>query len=233
MANPGFLLAEDAALKERLSKVSVVDDRNSERLCQVFYGYPDAEIEKEYPFFTIDLLGIDYANYRQHSEKTWYYSNDSDFHGGSRIDYYPSELDAAGLNAMAGPNGVLTMEQPVAIDLTYQVTSYARHPYHDRQIQAKMLRRVFPWRRGFIEIPEDGTIRRCDLLDWRPSDFVDTEADNMKRIFRKFYTVRINSEIPTSDLGAIQKVLEVRGTLIGDNSSNTVLPQPPISEEFS
>lgn len=236
MPNPGFLFAEDAALKERLAAVAVSDNRNSERVAQVFYGYPDPEIEKVYPFFTIDLLDVNFAAERQHSERQWYYTNDQALTPAQQeiytsIDYYPSEKNAADMATEAGVDGFLAMDQFVAVDLLYQVTTYARNPMHDRQLHGLLLRRVFPWRRGFIEVPEDGTIRRCDLLDWRSANFIDQDAGHKKRTFRKVYTVRINAEIPQSDLLAVKKVLSVNGTLKENDQASTVL-STSFSEDF-
>ena len=64
-------------------------------------------------------------------------------------------------------------------------------------------------RRGFIEVPEDGTIRRCDLVDWRAANLLDQEAGYKKRTFRKVYTIRINAEIPQSDLRRAGQVTDV------------------------
>lgn len=236
MSNPGFLFAEDAALKERLAAVAVSDNRNTERVSQVFYGYPDAETEKVYPFFTIDLLDVSFASDRQHSERQWYYTNDQALTPAQQeiytsIDYYPSEKNASDMATAAGVDGFLSMDQFVAVDLLYQVTTYARNPIHDRQLHGLLLRRVFPMRRGFIEIPEDGTIRRCELLDWRSADYIDQDAGHKKRTFRKVYTVRINAEIPQSDLLEVKKVLSVQGLLQDNDLESTVL-STSFSEEF-
>jgi len=94
-----------------------------------------------------------------------------------------------------------------------------------------MLRYVFPFRRGFIEIPEDGTVRRCDMLDWRQADVLDQEAGFNKRIFRKVYTVRINAEIPQKDIFTVKTVSEVSGT-IEDNYSDTDVLSTSFSEDF-
>lgn len=236
MPNPGFLFAEDAALKKRISQCAVNDNRSAERVAQVFFGYPDPETEKSYPFLTVDLLDVNFASERQHSERQWYYTNDSALTPEQQdqytsINYYPSEQNAADMATTAGTDGFLAMDQFVAVDLLYQVTTYARNPIHDRQLHGLLLRRVFPMRRGFIEIPEDGTMRRCDLLDWRSSNYIDQDAGHKKRTFRKVYTVRINAEIPQSDLLEVQKVLSVNGTLKDNNLSSTVL-STSFSEDF-
>lgn len=229
MANPGFTLAEDAALKARLQNIYVSDDRNQQRTAKVFFRYPDGETEKSYPFITIELININHARNRQHSEVDYYYTNDTvipdsdtDRHN-KYLDYFPSEYDAAGLNEIAGSSGFIHIESFVPVDLTYQVTTYCRSQRHDRQMTAALLRYVFPLRRGFIEIPEDGTIRRCDLLNWRQADLLDQEAGYNKRIFRKVFTVQINSEIPQNDIASVPRVDTVSGVLQETRSDLHVL----------
>lgn len=212
-ANPGFTLAEDAALKRRLSNLAVRDDRNAERVAQVFFRYPTDEVEKAYPFITIDLVDIAYAGERQESERTYYFADPDDDNMRTTIDYYPSEFNSEDLGGEVQVGGFLRTDQFVPVDLIYQVTSHTRSQMHDRMLTMLFFRRVFPLRRGFIDIPEDGTIRRCELLDWRQSDVLDQEAGYKKRIFRKVLTVRINAEIPQSDFETAQQVLEVHGTL--------------------
>ena len=53
MSRSGFLLAEDEALKQHLSGITVTDDRNEHRPVKVFFRYPEGETEKHYPFITI------------------------------------------------------------------------------------------------------------------------------------------------------------------------------------
>lgn len=219
MSNPGFTLAEDAALKNRLQTLYVSDDRDQQRPVKVFFRYPDAETEKTYPFVTIELINLNHARDRQFSEVSYYYSRDASIpdpqnaHNSRYLDYFPSEYDADGLDQVAGASGYIHMEPFVPVNLTYQVSTYCRSQRHDRQLTAAMLRYIFPIRRGFIEIPEDGTIRRCDLLNWQQADLLDQESGYKKRIFRKVFTVQINAEIPQSDITDVPKVDTVSGLL--------------------
>jgi hypothetical protein len=100
----------------------------------------------------------------------------------------------------------------------YQVSTFTRTALHDRQLSAKMLTEIFPWRRGFIDIGADGTIRRLDLLDWTTADLLDPEAGYRKRIFRKVYTVQMTAEIPSSHIVGRHAVQEVIGTVERINS---------------
>lgn len=232
MPNPGFTLAEDAALKERLKYMRVSDDRNARRDVSVFFRYPEGETEKLYPFVTIELLDITYAANRQHSDVNYYYTNNPLVTSTpNAVNYYPSEYDEDGLSQLAGDTGYIAMDQFVPVDLMYQVVTHCRSQRHDRELTAYMLRYVFPMRRGFIEIPEDGTVRRCTLLDWRNLDLLDQESGYRKRIFRKVYTVTISAEIPQSNISEVFAVSEVNGTLTDNNTDSPTLT-PTFSEEF-
>lgn len=234
MPNPGFTLAEDAALKARLAALTVSDDRQAERPVQVFFRFPEGETEKLYPFVTLDLIDIEFDGSRQNSEVDFYYTDPALAASASitgNLEYYPSEYTSADLAGMVPASGYLKTEQFVAVNLLYQITVYCRSQRHDRQLTMLLLRRVFPFRRGFIEIPEDGTIRRCDLLDWRQSDLLDQETGYKKRTFRKVLTVRINAEIPQADFEDVQRVLDVNGTLLTYDSDNPDL-HTPLTEDF-
>lgn len=236
MPNAGFTLAEDAAVKNRLANLRVSDDRNADRKVQVFFRYPEGETERNYPFITIELIDIVFANDRQHSETDYYFTRDvalsaSQQTQGTSIDYYPSEYDESDLANLAGPDGYIRMDQFVPVDLIYQISTYCRSQRHDRELSAYMLRHVFPFRRGYIHVPEDGTMRRLSILDWRTADLLDQEAGYKKRVFRKVITASVNAEIPQSNVYEVQKVLSVSGT-VTDKQLGSDVPTTPISEDF-
>jgi hypothetical protein len=224
----GFLLAEDAAVKRRFSNVTVSDDRNSDRPVSVFFRYPEGETEKHYPFITVELVDLIHNKSVQLSESRYYYDGTSE----STIDYYPSEQTSSDLDTVLPGDSVLSMESFVPVTLIYQVSTYTRSALHDRQLTSKLLRRVTPFRRGFIEIPEDGTIRRFDLMGWTSADLLDQEAGYKKRIFRKVYTLQMNAEIPTSDINTIKKANTVVGSITNADNQNPTVFTTPFSEDF-
>lgn len=209
MSRSGFLLAEDEAVKLRFSNLTVNDDRNNARPVKVFFRYPDGDTEREYPFITIDLLDIVEARNRQHSDVTLYTGLDNTHP--NVIKYWPN-TSSASVPALSGNDFYRTTEF-VAIDLMYQVATYTRSALHDRQLTAQMLSTVVPFRYNSIGIGIDGTSRRFDLLDWSSADMLDPEAGYRKRIFRKIYTLQMSSELPTSALIGLKKVLSVSTTL--------------------
>lgn len=237
--HPGFLTAEDAAVKRRLSQLSVTDDRNTVRTADVFYRYPDDVKEKEYPFITIDLIDIQHAADMQISETEYYFTTDTagmtpdQITEYSKFNYYPSSIGQAGMEALAASAGFIVTESFVPVYLYYQISTYARSQDHDRQLTALMLRRVTPFRRGFIEVPEDGTMRRFDLLNWNTYNVLDQEAGYKKRIFRKIYTMRMTAEIPASDLSGVGRALSIHGTLNLENESPIAVNNNyPLTEAF-
>jgi hypothetical protein len=229
----GFLLAEDAAVKARFSTLTVTDDRNAERPVSVFYRYPEGETEKKYPFITVELLDIAHDTSRQLSETYYYYSNSASASSrGDFINYYPSEMNATDLQGSASAGVYMRVESFTPVTLVYQISTFARSAMHDRQLTSKILRRVMPFRRGFIEVPEDNTIRRFDLAGWSASDLLDQEAGFKKRIFRKVFTVQMSAEMPTSDLVSIKQVTSVVGNIYNADKNNPDIFTAPISEEF-
>ena len=217
VARNGFLLAEDAALKERLSGLSVTDDRENQRPVQVFFRYPEGETERIYPFITIEMIDLIHARNRQHSETELYYFNTA---GGASaptgwasrtnaLTYWPDESTDFSYLTNKNDYQVLSTNEFVPIDLVYQISTYARSAFHDRQLSSLILRKVFPFRTSSIHIPADNTDRRLEMLDWTTADLLDAEAGYRKRIFRKIYTLQISAELTSDDVYGRQQVATV------------------------
>lgn len=230
----GFLLAEDAAVKARFSTLTVSDDRNVQRPVSVFFRYPDGETEKHYPFITVELVDLVHNRALQLSETSHYFFGSNN--PKNTIDYYPSELGSASMQALITPDeevaGVLKVDSLVPVTLIYQISTYTRSALHDRQLTSKILRRVAPFRRGFIDVPEDETVRRFDLMGWTSADLLDQEAGYKKRIFRKVYTLQMSAELPTSDIQEVKQVTTVVGTLTNADNENPTVFTNSFSEDF-
>ena len=170
-----FILSEDLALKTILTGITVTDEKNSSRAVGVWFANPDVESRSQsYPYITIELLDFDPASYRQHSGLF-------------------QDNDLQGTIAPSGAN-TYTYEIPIAWDLVYQITSYSRHPRHDRAIIAHLLNKVFVSKRGYLAVPNDlntETSYRHLMLE----EFVkrDTIEDN-RRLYRNVFTVTVTSE---------------------------------------
>lgn len=195
-----FLLAEDAALKSHLSSITVSDEKNPTRPVNVWFGFPDVEVRAQtFPFITIDLINIREASERQTSGITY----DGDYMGTT------APVSGKWYN----------YEIPVAYDLEYQVTSYSRHPRHDRAIIFQMNQK-FPGKRGHLAVPNalnTSTSHRHMFLDsFLKADRAEGENGN-KRILRNIYTIRVVSEMtPGVAADALDSVQSVS---INQNSS--------------
>jgi hypothetical protein len=226
MSKTGFLLAEDEAIKVRLTGITVSDDRNATRPVKVFFRYPEAETERDYPFITIEMLDIVHAKNRQHSENELYYYNTTG--GGSvpathakapnRLDYWPSI--SSNFSNFTDKNNYQTLKtnEFVPVDLLYQVSTFTRSALHDRYLSSIMLTKIFPFRRGSIHVPADNTDRRLELLDWSTADLLDPEAGYRKRIFRKVYTLQMSAELPSTDVYGSKQATEIVATIDYINS---------------
>jgi len=196
-----FALAEDAAIKTYLSGMTVSDEKSASRPVGVWFGYPDVELRQQiFPFVTIDLIDIRPANERQ----TYGINKDNDYMG-----------------TIAPENNYLYQyTTPVAYDLEYQLTTYSRHPRHDRAIILQMHRK-FPSKYGFLPVENDlgtETAYRHMFLDmFAKRDTVDNDATSgNKRLLRNIYTVRVVSEMTPEAAASIRTVDEVlinQGTL--------------------
>lgn len=237
---PGIVFAEEAAIMRRLSTLSVRDDRNDQRVCQVFFDYPERETEKYFPFFTISFIGLSHNTDAQISETQYYYTTQTNgmtpeqISRFSEFNYYPSETNQAGMDVLAQSGGFLTADSFVPVNLLFQITSYCRGVSHDHQLIGLMLTHVTPFRRGFIEVPEDGTIRRFDLINWTSSNALDQEADYNKRIFRRHYTLQMSAELPASAINGTMQALSVQGLLNVEHQDNiTVNDNFDLTEAFT
>jgi len=205
-----FILSEDAALKTYLAGVTVADEKSASRLVSVWFGYPDVEIRTQnYPFITIDLVSIRQANDRQTSGFTY----DSDYMGTITPTNDPS-----------GNPKWYGYEIPVAYDLVYQITSYARHPRHDRAILYQ-LHEKFPSMRGYLPVPNDlGTstaYRHMFMESMFKNDRAEGENGN-KRLLRNIFTVRVVSQLTPAQ--AADLTLQVKEVILNQNPLSNSFP---------
>lgn len=197
MSEREFILDEDRALRNALVGITVSDQKETDRRVGVWFGQPDNEIRNQsYPFITIDLIDISEAKDRAHRGRA-----NPEYDRPAGVD--PDRWDT---------------DYPIPINLDYQITTWARQPRHDRQILTALLNGKTPLRFGVLT-PDDGTVRRLDVLEVTKRDT--TEAD--KRLFKNAITVRISSELPPISSEAYEAVAN-RFLTIGltiPNSSGT------------
>jgi hypothetical protein len=196
-----FILAEDQALKTYLSGITVQDDKNQNRPVKVWFGFPDVEVRtQDFPYITIDLIDVIPAEYRQTSG----YLIDTDYRG-----------------TQAAVEGyVYDYPTPVAYDLMYQISTFTRHPRHDRSVIFQLLNK-FPSKYGYLTVPNElGTesSNRSMFLDgFVKRDTVSSETGN-RRLLRNALTVRVVSEMTPNQ--AITAITKIQSTHINSTTSH-------------
>lgn len=195
-----FLISEDEALRNLLIGMTVVDQKAvnnaTPRKVQVYFGQPDQEIrEQSYPYVTIDMIDISEDTARAHRglTKPSYLSDPATDPSGDGV-YDENTQD-------------WYIHWPIPVNIDYQITTYSRQPRHDRQILGQMLSNKIPMRFAVLE-PDDGTVRRLDLLDVSKRDV----TEQGKRLFVNAFTVRVSSEISSQTYTQVYKTLQVIGT---------------------
>ena len=195
-----FLLSEDEALRNLLLGMTVVDQKASNdatpRSVKVYFGQPDQEIrDQSYPYITIDMIDIAEDASRAHR-------------GLTKPSYLPDPAtDPSGEGVYDEATQSWYMHWPIPVNIDYQITTYARQPRHDRQILGQILTTKIPMRFAVLE-PDDGTVRRLDLLDVSKRDV----TEQGKRLFVNAFTVRVSSEISEQTYTQVYKTLQVIGT---------------------
>ena len=197
-----LILSEDYALKTRLQGMVVSDGDTNPRNVGVWFGQPDKEIRaQDFPFVVVNLIGINEARERVHSANP------------VRLQYLDPPVEL-------GPGQVVLYDRPIPLNIDYQVSSFSRHPRHDRQLLNQLLIRL-PMRGGTIGVTHDkedeGTSRRLDFLGLNKRDRIE---DN-KRLFVNDITVRISSEMDPDRY----MVLSAPGSSLELNIDGSVLPR--------
>jgi hypothetical protein len=200
MSDP-FILAEDRAIKALISDLTVSDEKNPSRPVKVWYGYPDVEVrDQTWPYITIDLVDVSPANDRQH----YGYISDSDYRG--------TKEPITGLDYV--------YQVPVAYDLMYQLTTYSRHPRHDRDLIYKLLNK-FPSKYSYLLVPNQlgtqYTSRTVFFDGFVKRDMIETDSGN-RRVLRNVFTLRVASEM--TPLQAASAVGQVETVLINATTSH-------------
>lgn len=218
MAEIGFLLAEDEALKAKLSGLTVPVRGDADKRVKVWFRMPEREKERDYPYITIDLIDIVFAADRAHSAQV------------TGIDYWPSEYATFAEYAAAK---LLTFDEETDVvqatwwhpyDIIYQVSTHCRSAQHDRLLTARLLGTAYlPDRWGYLHVPADDSERWLDRVGWSQADYYDDAAGtDTRRVFRKVYNVSVSAHVPPEDPFLFKQVLTVAGTLTTMDETETL-----------
>ena len=214
----GFLLAEDEAMKAKLSGLTVAAPRESggRKRVKTYYRFPSEEMERTYPFITIERTDIAFAADRAHSAEI------------TAIDYWPSEWETFAEYAVA--HGLTDFDIDLAsaeatrwhpYDIHYQVATYARSAQHDAEMTATLLGTAYlPDRWGYLDVPADGSSRWLDRVGYAQADLLEVAGGTTKRTFRKIYNVTVSAHLPPEDPFVFGRVLAVMGLITVTNDSS-------------
>lgn len=228
-ANTGFLLAESNALKGYLKGIKIPQRGKADKEVPVYFRWPSSERTIKYPFITIDLLSIDPAYDLWHSVvdplKNPALFEDARAKTSTVGMYFPSVTPTAlpeGVDIEDAGGLGYELGEYLPYRLMYQITAHATHAMDDHLMTAKMLVDRFPPRSFFIGVEADQTWRRGELIQWVSADTQET-TENSNRVFRKIYTITMETEIPTSTLSEVG-IVERLHVDIHDTQSQTPLP---------
>jgi hypothetical protein len=182
-----WLINEDRAVKAKLQGLTVTDANAPAegRPVPVRYRVPESELATQtFPLIVIEHAGVEKADDREHR-------------GNIPLPYAPEgsatwwQPTDTGWDVTQSP---YLVDFPIPYELRYRVLVFTRESWHDVTLAASLAQfdRI-PARFGFLTIPEDGTVRRLDLLGG--PEVVDTRDSDGKRIFRREYLISVSSEM--------------------------------------
>lgn len=182
-----WILNEDAALKGKLTGL-LVSDTNAGAgarpvLCR--YRMPETEFATAtFPMIIIARQNILKDDEREHRGKT-------------RLMYTPESVGAWNSLVEDYSTSPYNVDFPIPFNINYEVTAYSRKEQHNIELVGQLAQQEFlPARFGYLEIPEDGTVRSL-FLEGGPEFESAKDADG-KRIYRTHYVVRVATELPSA-----------------------------------
>lgn len=213
----GWVLDEDFALRQRLEGMTVSDGARENRKVGVWFGHPDQELRAQhYPYVIVDL--VDISEELDRAERGWYQV---------RTDL---GLSAGLFKEQPAASENIFMHVPIPIRLTYQITTFARNPRHDRQLLNQIIRdRRIPMQGGAL-YTHDGTNRRLDVLDFSKRDSTELE----KRLQSNVWIVAVSSEVPWQDVLRASRVNTIWATfraIIDQNNGSIDIEETEIITE--
>jgi hypothetical protein len=213
-----FLLTEDEALKKLLEGIVVPGDKPG-RTVPVYFRFPEAERQIIYPFITIDLLGIDPA-YDLWTSVHYLHEDTDEFRDERTLELVNKGLHEPSVAAdiwqtpnPPDPTKPLRRKNYLPYRLTYQITTWSKMFAHDRVLTAKLIRDIIMPRPSWLSVGADGTWKRMESLGWSAAD-IPTQEGNVKRIFRKAFTVSVQTEIPQDNVEHITQQAYIRSVAL-------------------
>jgi len=196
-----WLRNEDAALKKKIQGLQVYDGNAPDgREVPVRYRLPQDELaDLSYPIIIIEHAGLYPAPEREHR-------------GYIQLPYAPEGFQPW----YSGPgNADVSLSPyyanfPMPYNFDYSVTLYARFMNtHVQPLVATLAtERYLPAKFGYLEVPQDGTVRSM-FLQGGPEFGYGTDEDG-KRMIKVTYLIRVFAEL----VGDVQSMQSFGGTLV-------------------
>lgn len=201
-----WLRNEDAALKKKLQWLTVQDANAPAggRVVPVRYKLPQDELANlSYPIIIIEHAGLYPASDREHR-------------GRIQLPYAPEGYDnwwEDGQPASPAESPYYSLF-PMPYNFDYVITVYARFwNAHVQPMIAQLATEPFlPAKFGYLNVPQDGTVRSMFLMGG-PETGQSTDEDD-KRMFTVTYRIRVFSEL----VGNVQSMQAFGGTLVPVNA---------------
>lgn len=174
-----WLFTEDREMKAKVSGLSIIDTNGKTLPVTVRFRLPETEVaDVNYPLIVIEHAGFFRAPEREHR-------------GVGYLPYTPEGWAALPNNEQ------YSVETPIPYDVHYQIRVQARKAVHIQALRALLAGPDYlPSRFGYLDIPEDSTYRRLDLLGGpEPNEAKDADG---KRLFEDVYLLAVSTEyLPT------------------------------------
>lgn len=183
-----FLVNEDAALKRKLAGLVVHDATSGTggRNVTVRFRSPEYELaDATYP-----LALIQHTRIARDPER--------EMRGYIKVGYAPEGYPAWDdyPDRAASP---YYSESPIPLNVDYEVNVYARKSQHLIELTGALMAFArLTERFGFLEVPQDSTVRRLDVLGG--PEFSESQDELGKRLFVATYVLRVSSECFWDDI---------------------------------
>lgn len=200
-----YLLNESAAIKEKLSTLRVTASTYpGGKTVPVHFVEPDYELANaEYPGIYISYGNIRRATEREHRGPILLPYAPEGFSAAVQV---PADMDdKANLttvpwlvdeNSIGDPHAspYFVQDSPVPYDIGFDIAVLTRNYSQTMELVAALAQiQYIPERFGFLEVPEDGTIRTLELTGG-PEVTTPPDKDG-KRVVQTLYSVRVASEL--------------------------------------
>jgi len=202
----GWLFNEDLALKSKLQGIAVPTDVNAPptgRPVKVRYRMPNTELgELTFPHLIIEHMDILRDSSREHR-------------GWIQLPYAPD-----GYEGWWGPDDDVMdptlspyyTEFPIPMNIRYRITLLSRGARELSAIVGRLMQiDRLPPRFGYLEVPQDGTIRTMELLDG--PDITYAKDGDDKSLHSASYIVSVATELLPQEIQQFTRVTDLHLTL--------------------